>query len=111
MDGAVAVIALTAILRCKPESAAQVEAALLDVMRHAQANEPGTIDYFVSKSADESGVLCTYERYTDRAALDLHNASDTVARFFAIARPLMVVAPVVIIGTELAATDRGEEGT
>lgn len=96
-------VALTAIIRCKPEGAAAVEAALREVMVYARANERGTLSYYVSRDVTDKAVLCTYERYADRSALERHNSSEAVKQFFTIAQPLLAATPTIIIGEEIVA--------
>jgi quinol monooxygenase YgiN len=96
-------IALTAIIHCKPDGAAAVEAALREVMVHALANEPGTLSYYVSRDVTDKAVLCTYERYADRSAMERHNNSEAVQRFFTIAQPLLAATPTIIVGEEIVA--------
>ncbi|CAN5921701.1 hypothetical protein BH11PSE3_BH11PSE3_03280 [soil metagenome] len=49
------------------------------------ANEPDTVGFFISQDAGDSCVFTTYERFVDQGAMDRHNGSATVAKFFAIA--------------------------
>jgi quinol monooxygenase YgiN len=83
------VISITAILRAKPGEEAKLLAALLDVAAHVRANEPDTLGFHVSRDLENPAVFTTYERFADRAAMDAHNGSDAVARFFHIARPIL----------------------
>ena len=48
-------------------------------------------------------VFTTYERFTDRAAMDRHNGSAVVAKFFAIAKPLLDGAVTLVTGSEISA--------
>jgi quinol monooxygenase YgiN len=43
------------------------------------------------------------ERYLDRAAMDRHNNSAAVARFFGIAKPMIDGEVTLVTGTELSA--------
>jgi len=74
-------ITITAVIRAKPGHEEAVERALRDVAAHVAANEPETVGYFVSRSLDTPGVFTTYERFTDRAAMERHSDSVAVARF------------------------------
>jgi quinol monooxygenase YgiN len=47
-------------------------------------------------------VFTTYERYLDRAAMDRHNNSEAVARFFGIAKPMIDGEVTLVTGTELS---------
>lgn len=95
-------IALTAILRVKKGHEATVRAALVDVVEHVRAREPGTLGYFAGQDPDDPCVLTTYERYRDRAALEAHNGSEAVADFFDIAKPLLDGDPIVRVTEEIA---------
>jgi quinol monooxygenase YgiN len=48
-------------------------------------------------------MFTTYERYLDRAAMDRHNNSAAVARFFGIAKPLIDGEVTLVTGMELSA--------
>jgi quinol monooxygenase YgiN len=63
--------------------------ALLAVAANVQAHESDTIGFFIAQDASDPCVFTTYERFSNQAAMDRHNQSDTVARFFAIAKPLL----------------------
>ena len=96
-------ITLTAVIRVKPGQQAAMRAALLEVAGYVAANEPGTVSYFVSQSADRPELFTTYERFTDRAAMDRHNNSPAVARFVAATKEILAEPFAVHIGTELSA--------
>jgi len=99
-------ITLTAVIRVKPGEQAAMRAALLEVASYVAANEPGTVGYFVSQSADRPELFTTYERFADRAAMDRHNNSPAVARFVAATKDILAEAFAVHIGTELSALER-----
>lgn len=80
---------ITAILRCKPGTEDTMKQALLTVAAHVRAAEPETQGFFLSQDPADPCVFTTYERFTDQAAMDRHNGSDTVAAFFAIAQPIL----------------------
>ena len=77
--------------------------ALLDVGAHVRANEPQTVDFFVSQDASDACVFTTYERFADQAAMDRHNGSPAVARFFGIAQPILDGPVTLVTCTELFA--------
>ena len=95
-------ITITAVIRAKQGSDAVVRQALLDVVAHVRANEPGTVGYFVSQDLNDPCVFTTYERYADEAAAERHNASEAVARFFEIAKPILAGSATVVAGREIA---------
>jgi quinol monooxygenase YgiN len=95
---------LTAILTCSRENAPAVEAALLEVVAHVKANEPETLGYHVARGTAEDGsvVFTTYERFADAAAMERHNGSSAVARFFETAGPLLSGPATVATAEEIA---------
>jgi quinol monooxygenase YgiN len=97
-----AVIAITAVLRAQKGSEVALRQALLDVVAYVRADEPGTVSYFVSEDLNDPCVFTTYERYVDEAAAERHNASEAVARFFEIAKPILDGSATVVTGREIA---------
>jgi quinol monooxygenase YgiN len=77
--------------------------ALVDVAENVRANEPDTVGFFISQDASDPCVFTTYERFTDQAAMDRHNGSSTVARFFGIAKPILDGEVTLITATEVFA--------
>ncbi len=96
-------LTITAVIRARKGHEGALQEALLDVARHVRANEPDTVGFFVSRDAADPTVFTTYERFTDRAAMDRHNGSDAVATFFAIAQPLLDGAVTLVTCEELFA--------
>jgi quinol monooxygenase YgiN len=96
-------LTITAVIRAKSGHEETMRLALLAVADNVRANEPGTIGFFVSQDAANAGVFTTYERFADQAAMDAHNNSDVVARFFAIAKPILDGEVVLVTGTEISA--------
>ena len=96
-------LTITAIIRVKQGYEAAMLEALLDVVSSVRANEPTTIGYYVSQDATDPRVFTTYERYLDRPAMDRHNNSDAVARFFGIAKPMIDGDVTLVTGTERSA--------
>ncbi|WP_417516874.1 putative quinol monooxygenase [Minwuia sp.] len=82
-------LTITAIIRTKKGHEAEMREGLLAVAANVKANEPDTIGFFISEDPAAPGTFTTYERFTDQAAMDRHNNSETVAKFFAIAEPLL----------------------
>jgi len=76
---------------------------LLAVAANVRLNEPETIDFFVSQDATDPSVFTTYERFATQAAMDAHNNSDTVARFFGIAKPILDGDVVLVTANEVSA--------
>ena len=96
-------LTITAIIRVRKGHETAMREALLEVVNNVRANEPETIGYFVSQDATDPCVFTTYERYLDRAAMDRHNNSEAVARFFGIAKPLIDGEVTLVTGTERSA--------
>ncbi len=103
-------ITITAIIRVRPEAAAAMQGALMAVADHVRAEEPGTIGFYVSRDLDAPYVFTTYERFVDRAAMDRHNGSAAVARFFDTALPLLDGPVVLHSCEEVVAAAKVEEG-
>jgi quinol monooxygenase YgiN len=97
------VLAITAIIRVKKGCETAMREALLEVVRSVRANEPATVGYYISQDTADPRVFTTYERYLDRAAMDRHNNSDAVARFFGIAKPMIDGEVTLVTGAELSA--------
>ena len=99
-------LTITAVIRVKPGRAAAMRAALLEVASYVATNEPGTVGYFISQSADEPELFTTYERFADRTAMDRHNGSPAVAKCLAVAKDILAEPFAVHIGTEQSALRR-----
>lgn len=95
-------LTITAIIRARKGSEQTMREALLDVAAHVRANEPETLGFYIAQSGDDPRLFTTYERFADRAAMDRHNGSDAVARFFAIAGPILDGEVVLVTGTEIS---------
>jgi quinol monooxygenase YgiN len=96
-------LTITAIIRVKRGEEAVMRQALLDVGAHVRANEPTTIGFHISQDASDPSVFTTYERFTDQAAMDRHNNSEVVARFFGIAKPILDGEVMLVTSTEIFA--------
>jgi quinol monooxygenase YgiN len=96
-------LTITAIIRAKKGSEAAMRQALLDVAAGVRANEPDTIGFFVSQDLSDPCLFTTYERFTDQAAMDRHNNSPGVARFFATAKPILDGEVTLVTATEISA--------
>jgi len=96
-------ITITAIIRIRKGYEHTMRQALLEVAQNVAANEPDTLGFFISQDIDDPCVFTTYERFTDRDAMDTHNNSDTVARFFGIAKPILDGEVTLVTSTEISA--------
>lgn len=96
-------VTITAVIRVRSADAEHMAAALLDVAAYVEANEPGTLAFHVCRSTEDPCVFTTFERFADRAAMDAHNGSPAVARFFAVASPMLDGPVILHTCAELAA--------
>jgi quinol monooxygenase YgiN len=96
-------LTITAIIRARRGEEATMRQGLLDVAAHVAAHEPETVGFFVSVDAADPCVFTTYERFVDQAAMDRHNGSAAVARFFAIAKPILDGPVTLLTCTEVSA--------
>jgi len=95
-------LTITAIIRVKKGCEATMRQALLEVAAYVRANEPKTIGYYVSQDNSDPSMFTTYERYADQAAMDQHNGSAAVARFFDIAKPILDGDAILATSTEIS---------
>jgi quinol monooxygenase YgiN len=101
-------LTITAIIRVKKGQEQIMKDGLLAVAENVRKNEPETIDFFVSQDPTDPTLFTTYERFTDQAAMDRHNNSATVARFFEIAKPILDGdnAVTLVKALEISSKDR-----
>ena len=96
-------LTITAVIRAKKGHEDTMRRALLEVAENVGSNEPNTIGFFVSQDQTNPSVFTTYERFLDQAAMDAHNNSQVVARFFGITKPILDGDVVLVTGTEISA--------
>ena len=96
-------LTIIAVIRAKKGHEDTMRRALLEVAENVRSNEPNTIGFFVSQDHTNPSVFTTYERFLDQAAMDAHNNSQVVARFFGIAKPILDGDVVLVTGTEISA--------
>jgi quinol monooxygenase YgiN len=96
-------LTITAIIRAKKGSEATMRQALIEVAENVLANEPDTVGFFISQDASNPCVFTTYERFIDKAAMDRHNGSKIVVRFFGVAKPILDGDVTLITATEVFA--------
>ncbi|BDA85183.1 hypothetical protein Sa4125_27250 [Aureimonas sp. SA4125] len=96
-------LTISAIIRVKPGEEEVMRGGLLTVAAHVAANEPETTGFFVSQDLGDPCLFTTYERFADQAAMDRHNGSDTVAAFFALAKPILDGDVVLVTAKEISA--------
>jgi quinol monooxygenase YgiN len=93
-------ITITAIIKAKPGHEAEVHHALLLSGTAGSANEPGTLGYHVGRAIDDRLTFTTYERFADKDAMDLHNAT-AGKRFFDTVGHLLDGAPAFAVCEEI----------
>jgi len=96
-------LTITAIVQVKKGYEIAMREALLEVVSSVRANEPAIVGYYISQDATDSCVFTTCERYVDRAAMDRHNNSEAIVRFFGIAKPMIDGEVTLVTGTERSA--------
>ncbi|HEY5204935.1 MAG TPA: putative quinol monooxygenase [Roseiarcus sp.] len=96
-------LTITAIIRTKPGLEDTMRKALLEVAENVRLNEPETIGFFVSQSVEIPQLFTTYERFANEAAMNTHNNSEVVAKFFAIAKPILDGDVVLVTAREVSA--------
>ena len=96
-------LTITAVIRVKKGHEDTMRRALLEVAENVRSNEPNTIGFFVSQEQENPTVFTTYERFRDQAAMDAHNNSAVVARFFGIAKPILDGDVILVTSTEISA--------
>ncbi|EHD20610.1 MULTISPECIES: putative quinol monooxygenase [Brenneria] len=96
-------LCITAIIKVKRGYAHVLADALLEVAAHVRQNEPQTQGFFIAQDGEDPCIFTTYERFTDRTAMDNHNGSDVVAHFFAIAKPILDGEVTLITSNEISA--------
>ena len=96
-------LTITAVIRVKKGHENTMRRALLEVAENVRIDEPSTIGFFVSQDQTNRGVFTTYERFLDQAAMDAHNNSEAVARFFGIAKTILDGDVVLVTAAEISA--------
>lgn len=94
---------ITAIIRAQAGHADAVKRTLLAVVESVRRDEPDTLGYHLSQSADDPHIFTTFERFRDQAAMDRHNKSAAVAKFVEVAGPLLADKVILHTCNELAA--------
>lgn len=96
-------LTITAIIRARKGYEQTMSQALLEVAEHVRENEAATVGFFISQDLADPRVFTTYERFTDQAAMDAHNGSPVVARFFGIAKPILDGDVTLVTSQEVSA--------
>jgi quinol monooxygenase YgiN len=96
-------LSITAVIRAKAGHEGALRDALLVVAENVRLNEPETIGFFISQDSEDPCVFTTYERFADGAAMDRHNNSAVVAKFFGIAQPILDGEVTLVTSVEISA--------
>jgi quinol monooxygenase YgiN len=96
-------LTITAVIRAKAGHEDTMRRALLEVAENVRVSEPNTIGFFVAQDPANPNLFTTYERFIDQTAMDAHNNSEVVARFFAIAKPILDGDVILVTSTEIFA--------
>ena len=96
-------LTITAVIRTKKGHEDTMRRALLEVAENVRVNEPDTTGFFVAQDPESPRVFTTYERFIDETAMDAHNSSEVVARFFSIAKPILDGEVILVTSTEIFA--------
>jgi quinol monooxygenase YgiN len=100
-----AMLTVTAVVRAKNGQERALRDAFTELVRNVHANEPGTIDFFLTQNTTDPSTFTTYERFTDQVAMDHHNRSDILAHFFNTVKPILDGDVKLSTGTEIEAKD------
>ena len=73
-------ISFTVTTKFKPDDRAYIE-GVVTPLTHASRLEPGCLTYIPHWVQGEPATLVIYEQYTDRAALDAHEATSHFAEY------------------------------
>ncbi len=96
-------LSITAVIKVKSGYDRVMADALCEVAAHVRGNEPGTQGFFIAQDTINPCVFTTYERFSDQNAMDTHNNSAVVARFFEIAKPILASEVTLVTANEVSA--------
>lgn len=88
-------LTVVATLKVKEGSAAEFEKACQAMIKHVEANEPGTKTYLLHRSMGDATEYLFYEVYEDQAALDAHSKSEAMMAFFGAVGGLLAGRPEI----------------
>ena len=89
-------------LKVKSGDEAQFEAAADKMVAHVKANEPGTQQYILHRSAADPTEYLFYEVYADQGAFAAHGASEAMQQFFGSVRNLLAGRAEILMYEEVA---------
>jgi quinol monooxygenase YgiN len=97
-------IGTTAIITAKPESADEVEAALVELAAATHAEE-GCIMYSLNRGLQEPNVFVTVEKWESPQALQAHLSSPHITAALTRTGELLIEAPRIIATEPMAVGD------
>ena len=98
-------IVVIATFKAKAGKEMELEDALTSIIPKVQGEE-GTLMYTIHKSKADSGQFLFYEKYKDKAALDLHSSTPYFKAFAGQIGPYLEGNPDIKIYKDIASIDR-----
>lgn len=95
-------LSITAVIRVKSGYDRVMSDALLEVAAHVKENEAETVGFYISQDSQDPCLFTTYERFASQKAMDTHNNSAVVARFFDIAKPIISGDVTLVTANEVS---------
>jgi quinol monooxygenase YgiN len=88
-------LTVIAKLKVQPGKDAEFERACRLMIEYVKMAERDTVTYVLHRSRKDPTTFLFYERYSDRAALDVHTQSAQMAKLFSTIGPLLDGAPEI----------------
>lgn len=98
-------ITLTAKIKAKKGSEADLEAALTALVKKVDSEE-GTLEYVLNKSLKDPCVFMVFEVYKDKAALDYHGSTDYFKEGMKATAAFVAEKPLIEMYQEIVRIDR-----
>jgi quinol monooxygenase YgiN len=88
-------IGVVAVLKVRPDKAADFETVFLDLQNRVKANEPGCLVYQLTRGRTEAGTYKVLELYASEDALKHHGGTDYFKAAGAAMGPFMAGRPEI----------------
>jgi len=98
-------IVIIATFKAKAGQEKELEDALISIVPKVQEEE-GTVMYTIHKSKADPGQFLFYEKYKDKAALELHSSTPYFKAFAGQIGPYLEGNPDIKIYKDIASIDR-----
>jgi len=98
-------IVVIATFKAKAGQEKELEDALTSIVPKVQEEE-GTVMYTINKSKADPGQFLFYEKYKDKAALELHSSTPYFKAFAGQIGPYLEGSPDIKIYKDIASIDR-----